>query len=156
MKMTKRFVALLMALAMCVGVMPMSAFAADSPEFAENEKILEYEEEAGIVPYSNDYASAWIPAGQKEGYFTIDKSFIGEGHITYKARSDADVTVNMCVSQYDWGSDLMSITGFMTIKTDDQEYKPDKTVASKRTYYVHYKFPNGNPDGTFLMCWIYG
>lgn len=49
MKMTKRFVALLMAVAMCMGIMSMSAFAAEIPECKEAESVFDLPDDAVIL-----------------------------------------------------------------------------------------------------------
>lgn len=88
-----------------------------------------------------------------------NSSIKGVGHITFKARSDnSSGSVNMCLSPYssiDMG-DTMGITTYVKVPTNDTEVKPEETVETEKTWYVHYEFKDGNPKGTFLMCWIYG
>lgn len=159
MKMKKRFIVILVIVAMCLGMMSISAFAAETTKENETVVLFENRDDTDIMPYSNDYDSVWVPAGTTKGVFSIKKTFKGVGHITFKARSDnSSGSVNMCLSPYssiDMG-DTMGITTYVKVPTNDTEVKPEETVETEKTWYVHYEFKDGNPKGTFLMCWIYG
>lgn len=155
MKLSKRFTSLFMAFVMCLSMTSFTAFAAEeAPVMA----VASADEASEIMPRTNDYASCWVPAGETSGYFTINKTFSGDGGVTFKARSDnTSVKVDMKVSKSNNpDNDFTISTGWVTVPANDTEKKPDDTVGSSGTFYVHYKINSGNPNGTFLMCWIYG
>lgn len=93
MKMTKRFLALLMAVAMCMGMMSMSAFAAEeSKENVGNNKEMTLPEDA-VILYEEDGVVFYQSEQQRAGEF-----------IPYSTRS-GDVTYNsVLLTQNDSGS----------------------------------------------------
>lgn len=156
MKFSKRLFTIMLSLVLCLSSNVFTAFATEATAPVDYVVASATEENVAIAPYSNNYNSVWVPAGVTSGSFRIEKTFNGTGNITFKARSDKTSTsVNMCLSMFNKES-TMSITGWVTVPATDTDIRPTETCESQYNYYVHYKFPNGNPNGTFLMCWIYG
>lgn len=147
MRKSKRILSLILALAMCFCMTSVTAFAA------------EVEHEPQVVSDGMDYACLWVPAGTTKGVFEIEKTFSETGHITFKARSsNTSRFVNMCLTRHSsttMGAS-MSITGWVSVDTDDTDHYPANVVEGTGKYYVQFEFPaSGNPNGVFLMCWIY-
>lgn len=138
----------MLALVLCLTMSSITAFAAENTNFTEKTSV-----ERSVD--SMAYDSAWIPAGTTEGYFPITKDFSGDAGVTFKARStntSVKVRMKLCVAQNKWNPRTAVAEG----STNEVEFYPsDVNISSEMTYYVHYEFPYGNPDGTFLMCWIY-
>lgn len=149
MKKIKRLLSVVLLMALCLTLCNFTVFAAENTTPVDN---------SDVTVNATDYDSVWVPAGVTSGVFQIKKTFSSNGRVTFKARStNTSKTVRMCVSQYaseDMG-EQMNLTGVMTVPTNETEVKPTRTIAGTGNFYVHYSFPNGNPDGTFLMCWIY-
>ncbi len=150
MKKRKGLLSFMLTLALCLSLCNVTVFAAEDVNNVSNSA-----ENVAVAADVIDYSSAWVPAGVTEGSFRIEKTFSGTGRITFKARSDNSSTrPRMCLSMFNMGA-TMSLTGWIDVPATDTDIYPTSTVDGKYNLYVHYEFPNGNPNGTFLMCWIY-
>lgn len=148
MKRIKGLLFVLLALVLCLTTSNITAFATETTDSPAETSVKKSAD-------SMAYDSAWIPAGTTEGYFPITKDFSGAANVTFKARSantSVKVRMKLCVGQNKWNPRTAVAEG----STNEVEFYPsDVNISSEMTYYVYYEFPYGNPDGTFLMCWIY-
>lgn len=148
MKRLKGLLSVLLILVLCLTMSGVTAFAAETTDVPE---VVSIERSTNSMAYD----SAWIPAGTTEGYFPIKKDFSGNASVTFKARSSntsVKVRMKLCVGENKWNSRSAVAEG----STNEIEFYPsDLNISSEMTYYVYYEFPYGNPEGTFLMCWIY-
>lgn len=181
MKMTKRFVALLMAVAMCLGMMSMSAFAAEVPETAnesssemdaliqslpedavilyqdENAIIYQSKEESssesGIMPLTDDnYGYAWVDKGSPTGSFYVYNTHqIGSLGITWKVETSSK-TDYATLSMYNPSG--LPVLKARDVYADDGDVKFVILAGTKGNYRVDY-IPTKVTTGMRIMCWTY-
>lgn len=182
MKMTKRFVALLMAVAMCMTMMTMVAFAAEAPETAnesssemdtliqslpedavilyQDENSIMYQSkeesspsESGIMPLTDDnYGYAWINKGSPTGYFNV-----------YNTHQVGSLGVTWKVetssaSDYAtlWMQNPSGITVLQarSVSAADGDVRFVILAGTKGNYRVNY-IPTQVTTGMRIMCWTY-
>lgn len=149
MKHSKRILSVLLVMAMCLTMSGVTVFAAEITAVPEGENV------EMSVDSSMSYGHSWVPAGTTSGYFAIKKDFSGAAKVTFKARS-SNQNVKVRMQLYADDTQTMPRTNLCELYTNDNDYYPSNpNVSTEKTYYVFYSFPYGNPDGTFLMCWIY-
>lgn len=181
MKMTKRFVALLMAVAMCLGMMSMSALAAEVTETAnesssemdaliqslpkdavilyQDENAIMYQSkeesssESGIMPLTDDnYGYAWIDKGSPTGSFNVYNTHqIGSLGVTWKVETSSKTDYATLWMENPSG---LTILKAQNVSADDGDVR-FVVLAGTRGYYKVNYIPTNVTTGMRIMCWTY-
>lgn len=172
MKNLKRFLSLLCAIAMCIGMSGMTTFAAETLEntsegsefvlpddavilYQDDEVVLyqSHEEvDSDIMPLTdNNYGYAWLDVGAKPDLFKVYNTHTSKLGVTWKIETS---------SSTDYAQIWMTNPNGITVLTTRSVYTSDGdvhlTVAQgvKGYYSVHY-IPVRLTTGMRILCWTY-